>query len=253
MWRQTLINRTNLTIQDYFVFDKPRKAEVAGDAQSPFSKALEVAQSASAKNRQGLTIQDYMKNRIITQSPVWLRENQPTPSDIDVEESGPDFQTEPLSESEDPDIQGLQTNARPPADDTRIDDSGDILKSIDRAAARYQLPTAVIKAVIKAESGNQVRAVSPAGALGLMQLMPATAKEMGVDDPFDIDQNIHGGARYLRTMLNQFNGNLRLALSAYNAGPGTVTRYDGNVPYAETRNYVQRVLRYAAEFAAQGA
>ena len=81
-----------------------------------------------------------------------------------------------------------------------------------------------------------------------MQLMPATARELGVTDPFDIDQNIQGGAQYLRNMLDRFNGDMNLALSAYNSGPGTVAKYAGNVPYAETRTYVQRVLRYAQEF-----
>jgi soluble lytic murein transglycosylase-like protein len=78
-----------------------------------------------------------------------------------------------------------------------------------------------------------------------MQLMPETAAELGVSDPFDIRQNIDGGARYLRRMLDRFDGDLRLALSAYNAGPGAVEKYAGEVPYAETRSYVERVLRFA--------
>ena len=122
------------------------------------------------------------------------------------------------------------------------------MASIDRAAAQFGLPTALIKAVVKTESNYQVRAISPAGAQGLMQLMPATARELGVTDPFDIEQNIRGGAQYLRNMLDQFDGDVHLALSAYNAGPGTVARYAGNVPFAETRAYVQRVLRYAEAF-----
>ena len=120
---------------------------------------------------------------------------------------------------------------------------------IHRAAARYDLSPALIRAVVKAESDYQSRAVSPAGAQGLMQLMPATAMELGVADPFDIEQNIDGGARYLRQMLDQFGGELKLALSAYNAGPGTVARYDGDVPYAETRNYVARVMQYMDAYA----
>jgi soluble lytic murein transglycosylase-like protein len=115
---------------------------------------------------------------------------------------------------------------------------------ITKAAERYDLPEALIRAVVQAESGFKVRAVSPAGARGLMQLMPGTAKEMGVTDPFDIEQNIDGGSRYLRSMLDRFDGDVRLALSAYNAGPGTVAKYNGRVPYAETRNYGDRVLRF---------
>ena len=82
-----------------------------------------------------------------------------------------------------------------------------------------------------------------------MQLMPATAKELGVSDPFDIAQNIDGGAGYLRQMLDRFDGDLKTALAAYNAGPGTVARYQGKVPYPETVRYVQRVMRFARTLA----
>lgn len=146
-----------------------------------------------------------------------------------------------------------QTAVFESVEDLQAEGKDKILASIDRAAARYKLPTALIEAVVKAESNYRVRAVSPAGAQGLMQLMPATAKELGVEDPFDIEQNIDGGAQYLRNMLNRFDGDMGLALSAYNAGPGTVARYRGQVPYAETQSYVRRVLRYVQEFSAQDA
>ena len=124
-----------------------------------------------------------------------------------------------------------------------LDGKALIADSIKNAARRYNLPEKLIASVIQAESNFQVDAVSPAGAQGLMQLMPATAKELGVDDPFDVRQNIDGGAGYLRRMLDRFGGDVRLALAAYNAGPGTVEKYNGNVPYRETQNYIERVLK----------
>ncbi len=126
---------------------------------------------------------------------------------------------------------------------TDLDDSTDIGASIGnsiaKAADTYNLSAELIASIIRAESNFQPDAVSPAGAQGLMQLMPATARELGVTDPFDVQQNIDGGARYIRQMLDRFGGDVKLALAAYNAGPGTVERYDGDVPYRETRNYVE--------------
>ncbi|MGD8521903.1 MAG: lytic transglycosylase domain-containing protein, partial [Desulfobacterales bacterium] len=119
--------------------------------------------------------------------------------------------------------------------------------SVNKAAAKYNLPSKLIKAVIRAESNFNSQAVSTAGAQGLMQLMPATAEELGVKNPFDIDQNVDGGTRYLRKMIDQFGGDIKLALAAYNAGPGTVQRYQGNVPYRETQQYVNRVLRFSRQ------
>lgn len=124
-------------------------------------------------------------------------------------------------------------------------DRQEIDHSIRKAASRYRLPEALIKGVIRAESDFRSDAVSPAGACGLMQLMPGTAEELGVDDPFNIDANIDGGSRYLRKMLDLFEGDVKQALMAYNAGPGTVRRYEGNVPYQETRQYVDRVIRFS--------
>ena len=123
-----------------------------------------------------------------------------------------------------------------------------IEKSVDKAAKKYNLAPELISAVIKAESNFQVKAVSSVGAQGLMQLMPATAEELGVNNPFDIEQNIDGGSKYLRKMLDRFQGNVKLALAAYNAGPGAVEKYGGSIPpYQETRHYVDRVLRFTGK------
>ena len=121
-------------------------------------------------------------------------------------------------------------------------------QSVSLAAAKYHLPKELINGVIKAESDFQVRAISPKGAQGLMQLMPATAKELGVKNPFDIMENIEGGAKYLKKMLEIFNGNLIQALAAYNAGPQAVKNHQGRIPFQETKNYVKRVLSFLGYF-----
>ncbi len=108
--------------------------------------------------------------------------------------------------------------------------------------ARFGLPSGLVEAVARVESGFDPCAVSPAGALGLMQLMPGTARALGVLDPFDPVQNVEAGARYLRQLLDRFGGDLQLALAAYNAGPGAVERYRGIPPYPETQAYVKKVL-----------
>lgn len=113
---------------------------------------------------------------------------------------------------------------------------------VSRAAQTYQVDPALVHAVIHAESGFNPQAVSPKGASGLMQLMPATARRYGVRDIFDPSQNITGGVRYLRDLLKMFGNNPRLAVAAYNAGENSVLRFGGVPPYPETTNYVSRVL-----------
>ncbi|MBN1363915.1 MAG: lytic transglycosylase domain-containing protein [Syntrophaceae bacterium] len=128
---------------------------------------------------------------------------------------------------------------QPELDVTKYDDL------IGRAADKYNLDSALIKAIIKAESNFNHRAVSPVGAQGLMQLMPQTASMLSVDDSFHPGKNIEGGARYLRYLINTYRGNLKLALAAYNAGEKAVAKYNYNIPpYRETQNYVRRVLSF---------
>lgn len=119
----------------------------------------------------------------------------------------------------------------------------DIEDIIARHSRRQRLDPDLVKAVIAAESAFDRRAVSRQGAMGLMQLMPATATTLAVDDPFDVEQNIGGGTRYLRQMLDAFEGSLDLALAAYNAGPEAVRRFNGIPPYTETIGYVEKVMR----------
>jgi soluble lytic murein transglycosylase-like protein len=116
------------------------------------------------------------------------------------------------------------------------------------AARLYQLPVAFLRAVMHVESDYDPNVVSVDGAMGLMQLMPFTAQKMGVLDPFDPRQNILGGARFLRILANQWNGDLVLTVASYNAGSGAVERYNGVPPYGETRRYVNRVLNHYYAF-----
>ncbi|WP_231038599.1 lytic transglycosylase domain-containing protein [Pectinatus haikarae] len=117
-----------------------------------------------------------------------------------------------------------------------------IEEMIQKAAVKYGVDAKLLSAVAETESNYNAEAVSSAGAVGVMQLMPNTASELGVTNPYDAQQNIEGGAKYLKELLNDFGGNVREAVAAYNAGPQAVKKYQGVPPYAETQNYVSHVL-----------
>ncbi|CAK0773439.1 soluble lytic murein transglycosylase [Gammaproteobacteria bacterium] len=131
--------------------------------------------------------------------------------------------------------------------------SSNVHALIEREARHWGVDAALVKAVVSVESGFYSDARSPKGAMGLMQLMPGTVHRFGVGDPWDPQQNVTGGVRYLRFLLDRFGGDLSLALAGYNAGENSVTRYGGLPPYPETREYVGRVLGCLREYEAVSA
>lgn len=240
-----------------------------GEVFSPYKNFEGILSSCrlaleKAKNTEfgGLKVSDYLKN------PVQVRRSGRTLNALDFQKIAAQFRkasvyNRDLSKYTDCykkaslTEMGQEQNVAPAGwlktdilkDSEDISNREEIDRSIKEASSKYGLPACLIKGVIKAESDFQVTAVSSAGAQGLMQLMPGTAEELGVEDPFDIDQNIDGGTRYLKKMLEFFGEDIKLALAAYNAGPGTVNRFNGNVPYRETILYVDRVLEYSRQLA----
>lgn len=149
----------------------------------------------------------------------------------------------PILESMQPQSAATHSTASAgPSSSTSSLSQGDIAAAIQQASSTYGVPASLIQAVIQQESGGNPNAVSAAGAIGMMQLMPSTATSLGVSNPCDPVQNIDGGTKYLSELLNTFGGDTSLALAAYNAGPNAVKTYHGIPPYPETQQYVQSIL-----------
>ena len=264
-----MATENHLTIRDYFdrVFTgKQRTRKVIPPSQGSegasgtglfyrmlASRQIQGVRNAGAKST-GLTIVDYLANPLGVKGryqrfPEFLPSaakamGTPGQQDHTPAKASPGKEVESSPAESKPFASIGRSMVIPSPGKSNTTEHQKIEESIQQAAIKYDLPPALIKGVIRAESNFRINAVSPAGAQGLMQLMPATAKELGVTKPFDIDQNIDGGSRYLRKMLDSFGGDVKLALAAYNAGPGTVRKYDGDVPYPETIQYIDRVLRF---------
>lgn len=253
-----MIPKTKMTIDAYLRQSglKPNAAERAKNfiplKQTPecrFGEVLDEVQSTenpTTRSRfQGKTIADYQSLRSPSMTspilgPSWIRSdalNGRVPNRHRIPSET--YLQMPAAKTTAPENEAPHTNADAGAK-TGIDPLID--RSIEKAAKKYNLSAKLIESIIRTESNFQPKAVSPAGAQGLMQLMPATARELGIAEPFDVQENIDGGARYFRQMLDRFGGDVKLALAAYNAGPGTVARCNGDVPFKETRHYIQRVL-----------
>jgi soluble lytic murein transglycosylase-like protein len=142
-------------------------------------------------------------------------------------------------------------NTLPPLPFSLLEKRNALKPTIQSASKANAIAPSLVEAVIRAESGYNSQAKSPVGALGLMQLMPATAKELGVENPLEAKQNIEGGTKYLSQLMKKYDGNKSLAVAAYNAGPGAVDKYQGIPPYKETQAYVKKVLNYEAQFQAE--
>ena len=262
-WKNhTLPMKTQLTIIDYLSRAQPEGTRVSHrepfengslSAQS-FAQILSAASGETGPNEEqpinnmmenGCRLGHYLKNRIKARSYGQV--------DVKAAQKAYTDNTPP----ENMDAAGLkagapgalpksvQSDIRPETSGQQASHRQNIDACIEKAARKYNVDKSLIAGIVRAESAFQPDAVSAAGAQGLMQLMPGTARELGVDDPFDIQQNIDGGVRYFRQMMDRFDGDVKLALAAYNAGPGTVRRYDGIPPYAETRHYVAKVMKFA--------
>ncbi len=165
----------------------------------------------------------------------WIRVGSSTVAGQRAQSAAKEVELQTAGPSAKPDTQVTIKPSRALMTDAEVD------AAIDAAAARHNVDPSLVRAVVKVESNFNPHAVSRKGAVGLMQLMPSTARQLNVVDPYDPQQNIDGGVRHLKQLLENFNGNVPLSLAAYNAGSGAVERSNGIPPYAETKNYVKQI------------
>lgn len=230
---QQILNHVN---RQLFAATNPEKRD-DGDFLKTLASVQGSLQASTREDGSGKTLSHYLNNPIPA-LPI-QRETIPIQSTGETTTSAnPQIQSPAAISSE------LKTSKR----EKNTAERARIETAIAQAADQYDVPPSLIRAVIQAESSFRTKVVSKAGAKGLMQLMPATAKELGVKDAFNIEQNITGGTKYLRRMLDLFGGDAKTALAAYNAGPGTIIRNGGKIPYRETLAYVDRVMSYKSQY-----
>ena len=188
--------------------------------------------------RNGFSIRHEHRKIIGTMTRLYLNRDEASFVDVPTEQID-HFEAAPVEALP---IHSAQTEAAPQSAGN-AKQSTDLNEMVMAASRTYHLDPDLVSSVIRAESGFNVRAVSPKGAQGLMQLMPQTASQLGVHNAFDPQANIEGGTRYLRELFERYNFDPIKALAAYNAGPGAVDRYNGLPPYRETQDYVNKVIR----------